>query len=283
MRKTSIIALTLALLMFTSSAFAQYTGVISVDSVEAQPGESFQVPVRLSNNNLAFSALTVPLHYDSDFLYVDSVSFIGSIMPETFGGLVLLEPAIGKIKITYLPKMDGQLQVPTIDVAQGVVGTIFFRLDQSAPPGVIDLDSINVETPINDSMSIVERVDLSDPSGTIVILPADFIPGAVKVMLPTGVNDGDNSGLPQEFALAQNYPNPFNPVTSIEFSLPQAGHVELKVFNVLGQTVSTLVDGFETAGVHRVEFDAGSLPSGIYFYRISHSEGAQTKKMVLVK
>jgi hypothetical protein len=102
-------------------------------------------------------------------------------------------------------------------------------------------------------------------------------------MLPTGVNDGDNSGLPQEFALAQNYPNPFNPITSIEFSLPQAGHVELKVFNVLGQTVSTLVDGFETAGVHRVEFDAGSLPSGIYFYRISHSEGAQTKKMVLVK
>lgn len=282
MRKTSIIALTLTLLMFTSSAFAQYTSVISVDSVEAQPGQSFQVPVRLSNNNLPFSALTVPLHYDSDYLYVDSVSFIGSIMPETFGGLVLLEPAVGKIKITYLPKMDGQLQVPTIDAEQGLLATIFFRLDQSAPPGVISLDSLNVEHIVAPDLPFWERVEISDASGLFVVLP-DFIPGAVKVMLPTGVNDGDNSGLPQEFALAQNYPNPFNPITSIEFSLPQAGHVELKVFNVLGQTVSTLVDGFETAGVHRVEFDAGSLPSGIYFYRISHSEGAQTKKMVLVK
>ncbi len=280
MRKTSIIALTLTLLMFTSSAFAQYTGVISVDSVEAQPGESFQVPVRLSNNNLAFSALTVPLHYDSDYLYVDSVSFIGSILPETFSSLVLLEPAEGKIKITYLRKF--QVDDPTIDAEQGLLATIFFRLDLSAPPGVISLDSLNVEHIVAPDLPFWERVEISDASGLFVVLP-DFIPGAVKVMLPTGVNDGDNSGLPQEFALAQNYPNPFNPITSIEFSLPQAGHVELKVFNVLGQTVSTLVDGFETAGVHRVEFDAGSLPSGIYFYRISHSEGAQTKKMVLVK
>ncbi len=282
MRKTSIIAFTLTLLMFTASAFAQYTGVISVDSVEAQPGQSFQVPVRLSNNNLAFSALTVPLHYNSDYLYVDSVSFIGSIMPETFGGLVLLEPAVGKVKITILPRLDGELSTPTIDTEEGIVGTIFFRLDQSAPAGFIGLDSLNAYEIVAPDVSFWERLEIADASGTIVLLP-DFVPGAVKVLLPTGVNDGNNSGLPQEFALAQNYPNPFNPVTTIEFALPQAGHVELKVFNVLGQTVSTLVDGFETAGVHRVEFDAGLLPSGIYFYRISHSDGTQTKKMALVK
>jgi hypothetical protein len=268
--------------MFTASAFAQYTGVISVDSVEAQPGQSFQVPVRLSSSNLAFSGLTIPLHYDSDYLSVDSVSFIGSIMTEEMATGVLLEPAEGKIRITMLPRINDPVTTPTIDAEQGIVGTIFCRLDQSAPPGVIGLDSINVETIIAPDLPFWERVEISDPSGMFLLFP-DFVPGAVKVLLPTGVNDGDNSGLPQEFALAQNYPNPFNPVTSIEFALPQAGHVELKVFNVLGQTVSTLVDGFETAGVHRVEFDAGSLPSGIYFYRISHSEGTQTKKMALVK
>ena len=282
MRKTSLLAFALTLLMFTASAFAQYTGVVSVDTIEAEPGESFQVAVRLSDNNLAFSGITIPLHYESDHLFVDSVSFVGSILPEDFAGVVFVEPAEGKVRITYLPRLDGQISTPTMEPVGGVLGTIFFRLDQAAAPGVIELDSINVETIIEPDIPFWERVEVTDGSGLITVLPG-FVPGAVKVQIPTGVNDGDKGGLPQAFALAQNYPNPFNPVTTIEYALPASGHVELKVFNVLGQTVSTLVDGYETAGTHRVEFDAGSLPSGIYFYRISHAEGSQTRKMALVK
>jgi hypothetical protein len=104
----------------------------------------------------------------------------------------------------------------------------------------------------------------------------------VKVLVPTGVDD-DPSGLPTAFALAQNYPNPFNPVTVIDFALPKSGQVKLEVFNVLGQLVETLVDKSMPAGNHSVDFNASSKPSGVYFYRLTHQFGSQTRKMVLLK
>ncbi len=88
---------------------------------------------------------------------------------------------------------------------------------------------------------------------------------------------------PLKFHIDQNYPNPFNPVTIIRYSLPHAGHVTLKVFNLLGQEVKTLVDELENPGVKSVTFHAGSLPSGVYFYRLQSKEYTETKKLVLTK
>ena len=82
---------------------------------------------------------------------------------------------------------------------------------------------------------------------------------------------------------AQNYPNPFNPSTTIEFSIPAPGRVRLDVFNVLGQVVENLVDERLPAGIHEVEFFSGSLPSGIYFYRLVNGDQTQTRKMILLK
>ena len=91
--------------------------------------------------------------------------------------------------------------------------------------------------------------------------------------------------IPNEFALHQNFPNPFNPTTQISFDLPQSGIVSLKVFNLLGEEVGTLVDGSLESGTHAVAFnaDAFGLGSGIYFYRLTSRNLVQTKKMVLVK
>nr|MBN2278200.1 T9SS type A sorting domain-containing protein [candidate division Zixibacteria bacterium] len=89
--------------------------------------------------------------------------------------------------------------------------------------------------------------------------------------------------IPEEFALSQNYPNPFNPTTTIQFSLPSAGNVNLEVYNVLGQRVATLVDEALEAGVHTVRWDASNQSSGIYLYRIKASEFVETKKMMLIK
>jgi hypothetical protein len=91
-------------------------------------------------------------------------------------------------------------------------------------------------------------------------------------------------GLPGNYELAQNYPNPFNPSTKIQFALPVGGNVTLKVFNLLGQEVQTLINNqVIPAGRHEVVFDASNLPSGIYFYRIHTDSFAQVKKMILLK
>jgi hypothetical protein len=89
--------------------------------------------------------------------------------------------------------------------------------------------------------------------------------------------------LPTEFSLRQNYPNPFNPSTNIEFSLPVSSHVVLEVFTIQGQRVARLVNGNLEAGIHSVSFDASSLGSGVYLYRIQAGDFIRVNKMMLIK
>jgi len=91
------------------------------------------------------------------------------------------------------------------------------------------------------------------------------------------------SSLPGKFELQQNYPNPFNPSTQINFSIPQAGNVSLKVYNILGQEVATLMDGVKSAQTYNVTFDASKLSSGVYFYTLKFGEQSISKKMLLLK
>jgi hypothetical protein len=88
---------------------------------------------------------------------------------------------------------------------------------------------------------------------------------------------------PQAFALIQNYPNPFNPSTRIQYSLEKAGVVSLKVYNVLGLEVATLVNGHQEAGSYAVSFNALGLSSGVYFYRLEAGSLNSTKKLILMK
>lgn len=85
------------------------------------------------------------------------------------------------------------------------------------------------------------------------------------------------------YSLNQNYPNPFNPSTSIGFSVAKAGYVKLNVYNLIGQKVQTLVDGFLPAGFHKVNFNAANLNSGFYFYKIETDNFTQIRKMTLMK
>jgi len=86
-----------------------------------------------------------------------------------------------------------------------------------------------------------------------------------------------------KFELSQNYPNPFNPSTKITFSIAQAGNVKLAVYNLLGQEVKVLVDGFTAEGTHTINFDASDLNSGVYIYKIETSNFTQARKMTLIK
>lgn len=100
---------------------------------------------------------------------------------------------------------------------------------------------------------------------------------------PTGVKDGSASNIPVHFSLNQNYPNPFNPSTTITFGIPLKGDVSLKVFDLLGREVATLVSGKLEAGTHTVQWNGSSAASGVYFYRLKSGNFDQTKKLVILK
>ncbi len=98
---------------------------------------------------------------------------------------------------------------------------------------------------------------------------------------PTSVASEET--LPDQFTLEQNFPNPFNPLTIVRYALPVAGRVQLKVYSLLGEPVTTLVDAEVEAGTHRVTFDASGLNSGIYFYTLTYGGKTQSRKMTLLK
>jgi hypothetical protein len=88
---------------------------------------------------------------------------------------------------------------------------------------------------------------------------------------------------PSEFVLEQNFPNPFNPTTKISYTLPERSTVSIKVFDTIGNEITELANGEKEAGVYEVEFNAESLPTGIYFYHLVSGKFSQTKKMILLK
>ncbi len=91
------------------------------------------------------------------------------------------------------------------------------------------------------------------------------------------------SSLPNEFALQQNFPNPFNPTTSINYDLPVSSMVTLKIYDITGKEIATLVNEQKNAGIHNISFDGSNFASGVYFYRIEAGEFTQVKKMFLIK
>ena len=99
----------------------------------------------------------------------------------------------------------------------------------------------------------------------------------------TFVANTTKTTLPQKFTLEQNYPNPFNPSTSINFSIPKAGFVSLKVYDILGKEVTTLLRGYKDAGSYTVNFNAANFSSGVYLYKLEANGFALSRKMILTK
>ena len=117
-------------------------------------------------------------------------------------------------------------------------------------------------------------------SNKLFMLQSFYFTGTSTI---TGVESLQGNSNPKRFDLEQNYPNPFNPSTSIGFNLPISSKVKVTVYDQLGQRVVTLADGEFSAGIHHLNFNAGYLASGIYYYRIKAGSYSQTKKMILMK
>lgn len=116
------------------------------------------------------------------------------------------------------------------------------------------------------------------PAASIRIMRTDERP-------PPPPDDGPPSqrGLPREYSLSQNYPNPFNPATRIDFGIPASGMVALRVYNMLGQEVATVVSEVREAGYGSLSFDGSNLPSGVYTYRLTAGGFTQVRKMILIR
>lgn len=99
----------------------------------------------------------------------------------------------------------------------------------------------------------------------------------------TGINDEVITQTPNNYFLSQNYPNPFNPITTIGYQLPVSGNVSLKIYNLMGEEVTVLVNEEKAIGNYEIQFDASKLTSGVYFYRLQCNSFTQTRKLILMK
>jgi len=134
-----------------------------------------------------------------------------------------------------------------------------------------------------------DSIDVSDTQAQIALQPGEFhIYTTVKLPTPEegillDVERTDEQNVPDEFNLGQNYPNPFNPTTTIRFTVLDPGFTSLKVYDILGRELESLVNGDLSSGNYEVIFDASSLSSGVYFYKLTSGEFTETMKMLLLK
>jgi len=198
-------------------------------------------------------------HWNGNEWQIEIVDSIGRVGPFTsldldandFPHISYYDETNGNLKYAY---WDGnQWQIETVDSYRTVGWYTSLVLDAHGNPHISYYD--------------VSFGDLKYATTSTVIL----------------VDDMNDSGLPGDFMLYQNYPNPFNPATTIRYTIPERRQVILKVYNTLGQEVAALVNEVIEPGLHEVLFDASSLPSGVYIYRIEAGEYVESKKLLFLK
>jgi hypothetical protein len=140
-------------------------------------------------------------------------------------------------------------------------------------------------TTSSDSIGTFRFADLHKLTGPNITSTATDKNGNTSefsVSVPTGVEEELRQSIPVTYDLCQNYPNPFNPSTTIRYQLPKRSHVSLKIFNTLGQEITTLVDQQEDAGYYQVQWSP-NLASGVYFYSLQAGSYIETKKLILLR
>ena len=125
----------------------------------------------------------------------------------------------------------------------------------------------------------------SDGNTAIVGGPTDNGEAGAAWVYTRGASSvrGQSGQVPQQFGLEQNYPNPFNPTTTFSFNIPHSTFVILKIYNVLGREVATLVNENRAAGRYKTQWDATGVASGLYFYRLEAGEFVETRKLALLR
>ena len=222
-----------------------------------QMGKPFWVEVQVGGPDTVKGLYGIAFKLKSEkwgCTYVDGSAMAGSFLgtsPQTFFQQVDAQTVGMGIQKKAPPGVNGSGVVAKAQFVSSVAGAVLFTLQD---------------------VSAVDQNGASIPLGTEP-LSIEFIVTATEEM----------AQIPTSFGLSQNYPNPFNPATMIRYELPKSTYVSLKVYSALGQVMGVLVDSREEAGYHQVRWNAGNLPTGVYFYRLQAGDFVESRRMILVK
>lgn len=269
-----------------------------------------------AENGLPLQNAWVEANYDTAWTDVNGYYLLETI---PVGAYEATAGRQGYIPATFPVLIDtNQTSTQDFDLLHSEITLDPTSLELDLAPGDTTTVSINIANggngPLTYSINAVETWLWPDPSeGEVLVgqnedvlvhfdIPGDALPGTdlltdlviennsltgqeqvsvVIHVIPTAVKD--EKVLPRVFALHQNYPNPFNPETTIRFEIPKAAWTSLKVYNLIGQEVATLVDGRLEPGVYHASFRAGNLASGLYFLKMESEGFSSLKKMILIK
>jgi hypothetical protein len=195
-----------------------------------------------------------------------------------------IEPTEGLISGGFELRFDeSQCKIKSIRAGEMLDGSLFASsVNQGVLRFAFAASSLIKGDGVFAMIEIEKLKDNSAPAKSIQFSHVSLNEGSIHVTV-NGQPLIDNANIPAQYALKQNYPNPFNPVTSIAFDLPQETKVSIKVYDVLGREVASLVEKVMPAGSHAIQFDAGILSSGVYFYQIKTKDFTAIKKMILLK
>jgi hypothetical protein len=246
------------------------------------------------------------LTYDASYSNTPSVSVSGSVVH-----VVWHDDRDGDTEIYYKRSTDGGVsweidkrltnnnafsKFPSVSVSGSVIHVVWFDerdevnnweiyYKHSTDGGI----SWGADTRLTNNSADSQFPSVSVSDSVVHVVWYDYRDGNYEIYYknnPTGNITGIEtifSELPYEYRLEQNYPNPFNPTTSIEYRVGSKEYVTLKVYDLLGREVATLVNEEKPAGSYEIEFDASNLSSGIYFYQLQTQDFAETKKMMVLK
>lgn len=224
------------------------------------------------HSDIPISGLVIPIKIGSNTnMIIDSVSFQYTIATGNFRRQSQITDLNRVGFINIIP--DITFPIPTFPAGWGEICRIHFHTTKFASDVYVPVDTFYHPT-------LYEYLNASDAFGT-TIYPT-FTAGGVWIRQATAAEDTD-AGIPKRFALGQNFPNPFNPSTQIVFSLAQSDDIRLDIYDIAGHHLTTLAEGRYAAGEHAVIWDAGSQPSGVYFYRLTSGSGVLARKMLLIK
>lgn len=273
MRRSNMLAIVAIVLLAPSLVFAASAHNFMAGKAISKEAGTIVVPLNITNEaNLA--AIDIPLQF-SEGVTLKAVTFENTRTDYFDLKIANINNDNNTVVIGLLPQLTPTYK-PTLAAGTGPVANLVFEVDDVSVDEVT-LEAVQLENP-GHFLCFVYQDKKDGVTQTRVERPEfENVTVALSGVAP------DSPDMPTKFSLGQNYPNPYNPTTLINFDVPKASHVTLSVFNVLGQEVATLVDMDMEAGSHQVEFDGSGISSGVYFYRITADNFAQTRKMVLVK